>query len=225
MPAIKASGPYIPRADGKLRDWLNNFARVVARSPAAVGLSVADAASLAAMAERYESAYLAATAPETRGRPAVREKNVARRAAWKTVRPLAMLIKHNRGVGDALKRKLGVYPPHRSQSPIKPPRGAPRLVLERMSRGVHRLRYHDPKNPSRFAKPRDVTGMQLIVLVGDEAARSPRGAHRVQNITRHVFDVHFAASQTGKTATYFGRWQTRRGLVGPWSPPLAMTIV
>ena len=33
MPATALNGPYIPRADGRLREWLDNFAAVVAREP------------------------------------------------------------------------------------------------------------------------------------------------------------------------------------------------
>ena len=37
MPITAIKGPYIPRADGALREWLDNFASVVGRSPGAEG--------------------------------------------------------------------------------------------------------------------------------------------------------------------------------------------
>jgi len=40
-----------------------------------------------------------------------------------------------------------------------------------------------------------------------------------------MFDVKFKAQESGKRATYFARWVTRRGKTGPWSRALTMTIV
>jgi hypothetical protein len=36
--------------------------------------------------------------------------------------------------------------------------------------------------------------------------------------------VSFEPADAGKTATYFARWMTQRGLVGEWSLPVAMII-
>src|SRR5688572_21592689 len=66
MPELRTTGPYIPRADGPLRDWLNNFAAVAAREAGALGLTGAQAAMLGELAERYEAAFVRATSPGTR---------------------------------------------------------------------------------------------------------------------------------------------------------------
>jgi hypothetical protein len=128
------------------------------------------------------------------------------------------------------------------------PRHAPTLAIVRMSGGVHRLRYHDPSNPDRQAMPPGVTEMQLMVVI----ASTPVGAGAISNVetrnpkqeriskkksqnqtgtqrlliqTRHVFDVRFEPEDAGKTATYFGRWVTRRGLTGPWSAPVSGRVL
>lgn len=87
------------------------------------------------------------------------------------------------------------------------------------------MRYHDPAHPSCYAKPINVVQLELRIAVGRDPARSWRDAGRHHTATRHVFSVSFGAQDTGQTATYFGRWITQRGLAGPWSPGLAVTIV
>ena len=42
--------------------------------------------------------------------------------------------------------------------------------------------------------------------------------------TRLSAKVNFAAADVGKTAYYFARWQTARGLVGPLNTVISKTI-
>jgi hypothetical protein len=42
--------------------------------------------------------------------------------------------------------------------------------------------------------------------------------------TRNPIGVLFDDESDGKVATYFARWSTIRGEVGPWSVPVAMRI-
>lgn len=67
--------------------------------------------------------------------------------------------------------------------------------------------------------------MELRVIVGRRGLLQPGNLGRVQMVTRHVFDVKLDAKDRGKQAIYFGRWRTRRGLYGPWSSPVMMTVV
>lgn len=224
MAVTGVRGPYIPRADGALRDWLENFAAVVGRSPSALGVTEAEAAALGEAARRYAEAYAAARAPGSRGRVSVARKNAVRRAAWDLARPIAMRIKRDAAVSDAQKVELGVYPPLRGQSRIRAPRTRPLLELVEMGKGWHRLRYRDAGRPSRFAKPYGAVAMVLYVVVGKEEAASPVGARRVEQVTRHVFEVRFTPGESGKRATYFGRWVTRRGLMGPCSRRVSAVI-
>jgi hypothetical protein len=219
------AAPYIPRADGEFRDWLNQFANTIAREPWAVMLMPADAEKLVEMARQYEAAYVKVRAGGHGPPAAVAEKNRIRREAWSTVRPIAMLIKRNAGIDNALKIELGIHPDHRCQSPIPAPQSAPILAVVEAHNGVHVLRYFDPAAPSRRAKPYGVVGMQMFVAIGDAPARAPAGPGFMTRATRHVFQVPLPPQHQGKTATYFGRWVTQRGLAGPWSAPVSMTIV
>lgn len=225
MPTPTHTGPYIPRGDGPLRDWLENFILVLGESPFASVLSPEKVQGLANLAQRYAQAYARAKAPGTRNQQAVAAKNTIRREVWDTVRPIAMRIKVDPGIGDEEKIRLGIHPPTRSQSPIPRPHSAPILAVVRLTRGMHRLKYQDAKNPTRFAKPPGVVQLELRIGVGMRPVRSLRECGRVQFATRHVFNVKFAAEDAEKTATYFGRWVTERGRTGPWSSAMSVTIV
>lgn len=224
MPVTGVKGPYIPRADGALRDWLENFAEVIAKDAAVLRVSAAEAKAVRGAAQRYAEAYALARAPGSRTSGAVRAKNEARRAAWDVVRPIAMRIKRDGRVPDPRKLALGVYPPLKGQSRIRAPRTRPVLEFVEAGRGFHRLRYHDAKTPGRAAKPYGVVYLQLYVVLGRTPAESHHWAQRVEQATRQVFDVRFKAADEGKRATYFGRWVTRRGLMGPMSKPVTATI-
>jgi hypothetical protein len=224
MPATRSKGPYVPRADGRLRDWLDNFVAVAARDPASVCIAPAAVTAPADLADRYRAAHARAVSPATRTRPNVAAKNAARRAAWDAFRPVAMRVKHDRSVPDSLKVELGIYPRRAHQSRIPRPRTAPQLTVDWLTVGAHRLRYHDPANPARFAKPPCVVSAELLIHVGPRPATDPADARRVHRATRHVFTVRHAPRDAGRTATYFARWVTKRGLAGPWSLPLSLTI-
>lgn len=258
MPQRRHNGPYIPRADGAFRDWLNEFASTIAADPAGYGRSAAEAAMLVELAQRYEAAYVRAKAKATRSKPATAEKNRVRREAWDAVRPIAMQIKAKppEEISDAMKVAVGVKLPNFRGSPIKPPDRAPMLAFEKgfPNGGGHRLRYFDPMFPTRFAKPPGVVQCQVFVVVSDGVLTAkrlrqlpPRAAYGIWGrramtyhhaddsggelvtfvhiATRHVFTVPHKKKHIGKTATYFARWATKRGLTSPWSASVTMTIV
>ena len=46
----------------------------------------------------------------------------------------------------------------------------------------------------------------------------------LRSFTRSPIGIALDPADRGKCATYFGRWVTAKGLVGPWSPGTSMTI-
>jgi len=64
----------------------------------------------------------------------------------------------------------------------------------------------------------------LFVAIDDEPVADPGNALFAGAFTKQPFQIAFEPDNAGKTATYFARWQTRTGLVGPWSLPVAMQI-
>ena len=62
------------------------------------------------------------------------------------------------------------------------------------------------------------------MVVGTDAEPTPANAKYYGTFTRNPIGVALDPEDRGKVATYFGRWVTAKGLVGPWSPPAHLTI-
>ena len=63
----------------------------------------------------------------------------------------------------------------------------------------------------------------LLYLTGYEAVTID-DAKLVGKFTRNPVEVTFDQKHNRQRATYWARWASRRGEVGPWSLPVAMTI-
>lgn len=225
MPTLNdQQGSYIPETDAGVRDWLNNFAAVVASNPAAVGLSAPDAQTLTNLAAAYDAAYVLATNPLTRTTPNINDKDNKRNQAVATFRVFATQIKVNLGVSDEVKLALGLHLDDTTHSPIPAPTTTPLLAIIDATAGVHTLRFADEMTPASRAKPPGVIQLQLYAAVGAEPNPDVSDATFVGVYTRQPLQVTWPPQDAGKTATYFARWVTRRGLVGPWSLPVAMQI-
>ena len=74
------------------------------------------------------------------------------------------------------------------------------------------------------AKPFGAIQLQLFVAIGTAAVTDESAAQFYGAFTRNPVGVAFGAEDDGKVATYFARWATRRGDVGPWSLPVSMRI-
>ncbi len=222
------SGPFIPRADSAFRDWGLNFAGMIRAEPSRYGLDAADGEVLWSQAMNFSQAYVAVQAPGERTSSLVAQKDALRAAAEQTYRAYARLIKSNLGVNNADKIALGLHVNDATRSPIGPPRSCPLIMLVSAAAGRHLIRYADENTPTALRKPYGVAQLQLFVAIteyGRAKPNDPSVARLAGAYTRQPIRVQFDTADAGKTATYFGRWVTARGLAGPFSLPRSMTIV
>lgn len=216
--------PYIPPKDVDFLAWLDNFDDLVAVNFAAYGLTAPEAASITNVRTDYDSAFAAATNPVTRTPVTVAAKDTAKAIALATVRPLAQKIRDNSAVTDEQRVELGLTVPDTSPTPVPAPVTFPLLDILRATPGQHWLQYRDSDTPTTKAKPEGADGMELWLVVGDLPVVDVEGAQYVGSVTKCPVAVTLEVGDNGKIATYFGRWVTRRGLAGPWSSPVSMTI-
>jgi hypothetical protein len=157
------------------------------------------------------------------------------------LRGCAGQIRVNLGVGNADKAALGLTIPDPTRTPVAAPLSAPILAAIAATPGVHTLRFADANTPDRRGKPPGALGLQLFVAVAPtvpaaaaaaaaavppaEPVAGPDAAQFKAFVTRQPFGVEHKSADKGNTAYYFARWQTRTGLVGPWSAATAMVIV
>jgi hypothetical protein len=172
----------------------------------------------------FADAYAVAMSPGTRTKVTVAGKDAARGAAEGPIRQLAGQIKVNAGVSDADKIAINVPTVNLKRSPINVPASSPLLKLIGATPGKQVLSYHDSRSPDRRAKPFGAASLQLFRAVGDAPVSDPGQAKFYEAVTRNPVEVEveFDPADAGKCATYFARWASRRGDVGPWSLPVSM---
>jgi hypothetical protein len=218
------AAPYIPPRDVDLIDWGSNFAGLITATPAAFGLTPTDASTIQAAFDAYDAAYALAVAPTTRTPVTVADKNTAKFTFIGIARTYAAQIRLNPGVTNPNKTALGLNLVNNVPSPIPAPTGFPIITFVGATPGEHTLRFADSTTPDSKAKPQGVTNMQLFVGVSTIALVDPADCSLYSTPTRVPLAVTFNPADAGKLATYFGRWATRKGLVGPWSAAVSAVV-
>jgi hypothetical protein len=135
-----------------------------------------------------------------------------------------MLIKDNAGIADGDKINIGVRPVNPDRTPIECPQTAPLLNILGNTPGVQELRYADTTTPDSRAKPFGASELQLFLVKGTVENAPLADADFIGKFTRNPIEVEFEPEDDGKIATYYGRWASVRGEVGPWSLPVSMRI-
>jgi hypothetical protein len=115
-------------------------------------------------------------------------------------------------------------PRKRKPKYIKCPQTSPIISICYAKKGSQRLRFCDSMSPECAAKPFGAVGLQLYVAIGKGDWVMPDETTFLRIVTKTPFDVEFAEADNRKNATYYARWVSARGEVGPWSNPTSMTI-
>lgn len=228
--------PYIPAQDSAYDNWAANFSAQITASPATYGLVAGDATAIATAFSNWHAAYLLAglTAPpnptpvnpSTRTSVTIAAKDVQKAASAITFRSYAMIIGANAGVSSGAKIAAGLTDRATGRTPIPAPGTAPILGFIGATPGVHTLKYSDTSTPTTKAKPFGAIQIELWNFVAIvPPVGGALGCSFVGVFTKTPFSVNYLAGDIGKNAYYYGRWTTRRGIVGPWSAVLIAAIV
>lgn len=223
--AYQQNGPYIPRNDEAFASWALNFARLISENPGGYGLCEQDAQIIMGLAKHFMELYQQCQSSQTRTSALVARKDAIRASAEGTFRTYAGLIRANKGVTNADKVSLGLHVPDPTRTRIGPPTTAPMLTIPGLFNGSHMLRYADESTPNSRRKPHGVANLHLWMVISDTQTHLPQETMKLVGIyTRCPIIVEHEVKDAGKTASYFGRWVTKRGLMGPWSLPAHMMI-
>ena len=221
---------YIPAKDADFANWLLNFSTLLTAAPVTYGLTAPDATAVAAQETAFSAAYALAIDPGTRTAATVAAKDAARAAAEAVVRPYAVQISLDAGVLPADKVAIGVTLRSTTPTPIPAPTTAPVLGIVSQIAGRATISYRDASLPSGKAKPFGAIGMEVYVTLGTAPSVSPDSAQYRGTITKSPNGLTFGPTDSGKTATVWGRWVTRSGpagtaQVGPWSAALSFVVM
>lgn len=192
--------------------------------PGKYGLDASDATIIANLNTQFGELYVLCQSAATRTTGLVTQKDAVKASAKATCRVYAQQIKVNLGVSDQDKIQLGLHINDTTPTPIPAPTTAPILDLIGMFSGQHQLRYADELTPGSTRKPPGAIQIELYRYVGVNATSDFNLATLEGVYTRSPIQQTFEPEDANLIATYFARWRTQRGLVGPWSLPVAMTI-
>lgn len=222
--AYNQSSSYIPSTDAGFKDWLHTFASLIGEDPNKYGLDASDATIISNLNTSYANAYQTVQSSSTRTPNAIAQKDALKASAIASCRVYAMQIKSNVAVNNDDKIALGIHVDDTTPTPIPAPETAPLLNIVSAFSGVHHIRYADENTPASRRKPHGVIQLDLYVHVGPNATANPDDATFVGSYTKNPILYEFNPMDANKIASYFAQWKTQRGLVGPWSLPVAMTI-
>lgn len=226
MSAITQTGPYMPKSDSGKRVWMENFIRTIADAPDVYGFSADDVDHYTRVIGSYLDAHRRAKDPDRRTTTTVREKNDARERAVELCRTRAMQIKADPTLTHAQKLAVGIHVDDDILTPVQRPHGIPKIVVLGSPTGGHTIRFLPRDAFGSKAKPKGVTHMLLYAAIGDEPGLGVQHARLLGAYTKQPFDVNYppGCGVEGKHATYYGRWLTGKGDIGPWSPGASMII-
>lgn len=213
--------PFIPSKDADVVNWGLNFSTLLTADPPRYGTDAAAALLIQTEFDAFSAAYTLAVDPGTRTPATVAHKDGTKSLFLHDARALAALIRPNQGVDAADKIALGLTIPDPVPTPVPTPTSAPVLSLVGIAATTHTCAYADELTPTTKKKPTGVIGMCLYrsIAVAAQTVFDTANAVHIANCTKSPFVVDVPGGNTGKVATYWGRWFTRNGKFGPLSAP------
>lgn len=222
---------FPPRRDADLARWSDNFASMISASPAAFGLSAAQASGFSHLSDAYASALSIAITPTTNSRANVREKNDARKAlldATNGARELVRIVQAYPGTTDAIRSQLGLPSIDAGRSRVGPPDGAPKLSVESSAGRTINIRLRDQGSPDRRGKPAGADGAIILYYVAEDRSdayyKSPPSDQAQWTFgrmtARPLFQLNLPASiPSGSKVWLSALWFNARKETGPASTP------
>jgi hypothetical protein len=222
MPSLP---PYIPNKDAAFDAWLQNFSTLLTANPTLYGQTAGAASTVAGQQSAWANAYALVTSPATKTKTTVAAKNAARVTASGIVRPYAVEISLNAGVSSANKTAIGVNPRTSVPTPVTTPTTYPALTITQALPLQTVVAYRDQlASPSVKSKPYGVTALQLFASASATPITDPTLLNFIGVNTKSPFAITWDSSKKGMQGYFAARWQTRKGLVGPWGPIVNFTI-
>jgi hypothetical protein len=225
---MPATTDYLPTREADLQQWSETFDALITATPAAYGLTAAQAVAYAALHTGFSDAWRIANANATRTPSAIETKNTAKEALIRGpggIRELAGIIQEFPGTTNTERTDLGLTVRDPDPSPIPAPTMAPGLDIVSVTGRTVRIRLHDAASPSSRAKPDGVKGASVYSFVGAAAPETIEGWKYEGSTTRTVVDVDFPATVSAGSKVWLAAyWTNPRLQSGPPCDPVATTV-
>ena len=215
---------FIPATDADFDSFTTQLGTFVNGNLADFGLAAGDVGVLNAAQTVWDAAYPAVAPAVAAASAATQAKATARDALTVAVRGLVKLIQAKPGVSDESKQAIGITVSAGTRTPVGVPGTAPVGQIELLNRLEQTINFADATSPTSKAKPASVRGCQVWLKIGTTPPASASELHFLATDTRSPYVAQFDATDAGKTAYYWLRWENTKGETGPWSAPVSATI-
>jgi hypothetical protein len=215
---------YIPQRDPDIDAWATNFDTVITANPTDYGLIAGQATAFNVLRTAFTAALLSATNPNTRTSVTIAAKDTARNVMVASARQLAQIARAYPAITDELLADAGLTVPDVVPSPIPAPTSQPVLALQSATPLQLTLRYKDSILSNPRARPQGVTGLLVWAKIGTGAPASVDDCKFLGMFGRSPVVVTFDSADGAKPAGFIARWVTMRGLQGPDSAVVSVTI-
>lgn len=216
-----------PRPDADFAAYMNNYYEAVSKFYEDQGLDQELLTPLTKALETWNAAFPAHVRAQAAAEAARQNKDAARAALEKEVRPVTNFVQAWGGTTNADRASIGITIKDTGGTPVPPPASKPLIVVNDGGRLTHTLRLVDESTPTRRARPRGAERAEVFVAftpTGTPAPADLNAFRYVQSVSDGATVLSFEQPQGGMTAHYVARWVTRRGAIGPWSDTSSATV-
>jgi hypothetical protein len=215
---------YLPRKDAAFLQWTVNFLAVLVKTYERINFPKAVYQQLLALKNVFDEKLRIAEAPETRTKPAVRDKNDARKSLEKSLRQsISEYLTNNHLVSDADRESLGLPVHKTTHTPVHVPVTIPEAEVKQPSPGVLEIHFRDAES-KRKAKPTGIHGAEFVWAILPAPTVDWKELIHSSFDTRTPLRLTFDGTERGKTVYFALRWENTRGEKGPWSEIMSAII-
>ncbi|MDR1722448.1 MAG: hypothetical protein LBR84_00735 [Tannerella sp.] len=218
---------YIPQAFEELDIWLTNFTDYLSEQTvqARLGITPTQLNELQVYTVAYHSANANADLPNAGPADRIIRREAAATAIAQVRHFVNRLIRYNDALTDADRIQMGLTVPDTSPTPTTPPDSYPQATIRLPHQCEIELHYADSAAPTGSrAKPPGVHGAEIRQAILPAPPTEDDQLVQSDFSTRSPHAFTYNLSQRGQTVYYRLRWETTRGMKGPWSPILSAII-
>ena len=218
-----------PTTDAGLLAHTQNIVARLGSSPELYGETGATVDAYGNVQTAFALKLETATAPPTRTKVTVAEKQLAAAELRRATAQLAKRVAGFPGITDALLIGLGLAP-RRRPTPVPVPAGAPDIDLVAVVGNTVMLRLHDAASAGRRGLPSQIAGATIFSHVGPTPPGGSGGsggswAYR-GGTTRAACEVAFDADlPMGTTVWVTCNWRNAKDQSGPAARPVSATLL
>jgi hypothetical protein len=215
----------IPDSDGELATWGGNFTGKISTHAEAWEIPAGEASALQTSYGGFMTLYTQTSGPG-RNKTLTEAKNEAKEDFKAKAKIMINFRLKNPIIPRAGLVDAGVVAGDSTHTPVKEPKEHVELTIIPTNVRQHKIVFAVQETGSK-AVPEGYGGIVLrkgVLEPGAEAPEKPDDLPSSKLLTRNNFVVNFRAEDQGKRCVYAARWQTKTGLVGPWTSLITVLV-